>query len=161
MTQKMSRPVIILFSSFFGLGFLPFAPGTFGALGGVGLLLIINWIGLGTLGVILAGVFLFFAGVYISDKAEMISGIKDDPRIVIDEAMSIPISFAGITLSGPIILTGFLLNRFFDIYKPFPINRSQKLNGGWGVMTDDLIAGVYTNIMLRALMIIFSMFNST
>ncbi|MDP8217367.1 MAG: phosphatidylglycerophosphatase A [Candidatus Theseobacter exili] len=157
----MSRPVIILFSSFFGLGFLPFAPGTFGALGGVVLLLIINWIGLGTPGVILAGVFLFFAGVYISDKAEMISGIKDDSRIVIDEAMSIPISFVGITLSGPIILTGFLLNRFFDIYKPFPINRSQKLNGGWGIMTDDLIAGVYTNIMLRVLMIMFSMFNST
>ena len=98
---------------------------------------------------------IFFLGVYLSGKLERIWG-KDANRIVIDEICGIFISLFLLPFCLRLGLSGFLLFRVFDIVKPPPIRRSQALAGGWGVMIDDLLAGIYTNIALRIVIILAS-----
>jgi len=91
-------------------------------------------------------------------EAEKEFGQKDDHRIVFDEFVSIFITFIGFSLgiSWYWLIVGFLLNRFFDIVKPQPIFALQRLPAGWGIMMDDVIAGVYSNVVLRVIMFFFN-----
>jgi phosphatidylglycerophosphatase A len=134
-----------------GIGYIPIAPATVAS---AVLALLFYFLGVPsyTAFVIILPL-LFFLGVYISNLAEEEWG-SDSGRIVIDECAGFLVSIAfissfyGENVAGNLILAFFLF-RFFDIVKPFPIDRSQSLPGGWGVMTDDLLAGIYTNIMIR------------
>lgn len=128
----------------FYTGYLPFAPGTFGSLFAILLILLFPLL---TNPLIIA--ILFIIGVIFSNYEEKISGIKDDPKIVIDEIVGIMVTFMGIKLNWLIIIIGFILFRFFDIYKPIYINKAQKLPAGWGVMLDDLLAGLLSYFILR------------
>lgn len=92
--------------------------------------------------------FFFFFGVFISNEAEKIYG-HDSRKIVIDEVAGCWVSILFLPQKTFWIITGFLLFRLLDIVKPFPARWAEKLNKGWGVMTDDLIAGLYTNIILQ------------
>jgi len=87
-------------------------------------------------------------GIWSGNKVEPIWG-KDHNRVVIDEVagMFVSLLFVPVTLSY--IIAGFILFRFFDIFKPLFIRRLEALPGGWGVMADDLLAGVYANIILQ------------
>lgn len=76
---------------------------------------------------------------------------KDSSRVVIDEAAGMCISLLFVPVTVPHLLAGLLLFRFFDIVKPFFIRKVEALPGGWGVMMDDVLAGVYTNILLQVL----------
>ncbi|MEO0102706.1 MAG: phosphatidylglycerophosphatase A [candidate division WOR-3 bacterium] len=99
-------------------------------------------------------IFLFFLGVYIATDLEKIWG-KDARRITIDEVLGILVTFLFIAPINPkTILLGFLLFRFFDIVKlPF-IKNSQRIRGGWGVMIDDLLAGILSNVALQILILL-------
>lgn len=141
---------ITLGTGFF-TGYLPLAPATWGS--GLALLiffLVPKLIWLQSLIII----FLFFYGVYLSGKLEELWG-KDARRIVIDEVCGMFLSLFLLSWNWKIGIIGFLLFRFFDIVKPFPIRRSQVLHGGWGIMIDDVIAAFYTNIVLRIIILLF------
>jgi phosphatidylglycerophosphatase A len=91
---------------------------------------------------------LFFLGVYNAGKVEAEWG-KDSYRVVIDEAAGMCLTLLFVPVRWPYLLTGLVLFRFFDIVKPFFIRRMENLNGGWGVMMDDMLAGVYANLLLQ------------
>lgn len=92
--------------------------------------------------------FLFFIGVWSSMKVEKAWG-HDSKKIVIDEFLGMGISLAAIPSQLFPVLAGFVLFRFFDIAKPLGVRKMESLPSGWGVMADDLLAGLYTNLVLR------------
>ena len=140
-----------------GAGFMPKAPGTAGAAVGVMLYLLMEFLHLGTY-YPHAIIFLLIAGVWASFRVEELYG-HDAQRIVIDEVVGqmIAFSFAAgrFRLSAGYVIAGFGLFRLFDIFKPFPIRRLEKLKGGVGVMADDVGAGIYALIILIGLRYIF------
>ena len=74
-----------------------------------------------------------------------------DPKaVVIDEALGYLVSVAGLPASAATATAGLLLFRLLDVVKPPPARQSERLPGGWGIMTDDLVAGAYANLLLRA-----------
>jgi phosphatidylglycerophosphatase A len=145
------RKIALALATGLGAGYSPFAPGTAGAL----LAAALYWVfpdpslGLGgiplLLVVVVAG---FFLGVWASEHAEKAYG-HDSGRIVIDEIVGMWIVMLWVPKTWKLLVVGFLLCRFFDIVKPFPAGRSQSLRGGWGVMIDDVVAGVYGNLVLQ------------
>lgn len=155
-----------------GVGYLPFAPGTFGSMVAVGIYLGIERL----LPVIETSAFHLSAtsastvawehsavavslavfiliGIWASGRSVPLLGNSDPSQAVVDELIGqfITFLFVPFGLSWPLILAGFLLFRLFDIWKPFPINDLQILPGGIGVCADDIVAGVYAGICLAVL----------
>jgi phosphatidylglycerophosphatase A len=97
--------------------------------------------------------------VWVSDYAEKhIFKIKDAPHIVIDETVGFLIAMTSFTFDRSLesikyLVIGFILFRAFDIFKPYPIKDSQKIEGGFGIVIDDFLAAVYTNLFLQFLRI--------
>jgi phosphatidylglycerophosphatase A len=85
----------------------------------------------------------------ISSQAERYWGKKDDRRIVIDEIMGFLVTMLWVPMSIPSVIGGFILFRFFDILKPFPIRHLERVKSGFGVVLDDVLAGIYSNIILH------------
>ena len=139
-----------------GAGFTPIAPGTAGAVEGVAIYLAIRALHLGPSSslIVLAviNVVLFGVGVWASNRTCAMTGVKDPRLIVIDEVSGQLISLTPLALLPPFSITavviGFLLFRMFDIYKPYPIRKLERLHGGLGVMADDVLAGVYAAVLL-------------
>ncbi len=135
------------------VGHLPKAPGTWGSLAAV---LLAPWLfihlSLGAKIIVLVA--LFFAGAWACSAAEKVFGRKDPGQAVIDEVLGQWTTFLFITAPSLLTLTlGFFLFRLFDILKPFPVRRSEKLlPGGYSVMLDDLLAGIYSLITLTLLL---------
>jgi len=131
-------------------GYFPFAPGTVGSAAGLVVYLFVWWTHspLVEIGLIVA---LFALGVWAGTRAEQYFGGIDPGPVVIDEVvgMLITLAFIPVGLSGAI--TGFLLFRVFDVFKPYPAGRFEQLHGGLGVMADDAMAAVYANLSLRLL----------
>ena len=90
-------------------------------------------------------------GVWAAHHAERVLGRKDPAAIVIDEVAGMALAVLAFPLTLPTLAVGFLLFRLFDVTKPFPARASQGARGGFGVMVDDLIAGVYAAIVLALL----------
>jgi len=140
-------------------GYSPVAPGTAGSL----LALMALWLLPPVNAVFFVSALgpLFLLGVWASSRVEaeeVRKGGKHDPSIVnVDEimGMGLSVAFLPASMSRIWLVAGFLLFRLFDIVKPFPANRSQRLPGGWGIMMDDVIAGIYANAVLRVLVRIF------
>jgi phosphatidylglycerophosphatase A len=132
-------------------GYFPIAPGTVGSAAGLVVYLLVWWTQSAVVEVGLIAV-LFFAGVWAGTTAERYFGGIDPGPIVLDEVvgMLITLAFIPVGLSGAI--AGFVLFRIFDVIKPFPAGRLERLHGGLGVMADDAMAAVYANIALRAVM---------
>jgi phosphatidylglycerophosphatase A len=128
-----------------GAGFAPKAPGTAGSIVGVLVYLIIEATRAGAY-YLHAIIFFFIVGTWASARVERLYG-HDSQRIVIDEVIGQMITFglfAGrYQLSATYIAAGFVLFRLFDITKPFPVRRLERLPGGLGVVADDVGAGVY------------------
>ncbi len=147
-------------ASFLGVGFLPFMPGTWGSLVAFGLYFLVPESWLWGSGLWFSfPIFLVFCllSVYISSQAEKTLG-RDHGSIVIDEVCGFFLAVLFLPKSWLIGLYGFVFFRVFDIAKPFPINRSQQLPRGWGVVTDDLIAGLFANILLQLIIRIYPKF---
>lgn len=137
----------------FGLGMAPFAPGTFGALGAVLFLylFIVADVTLTTPLLLGITVFVTLLGTYSTHKVIPFWG--DDPsRVVIDEFAGILVTMFFIPLTVKHLLFAFVLFRFFDILKPLGIRQvDTKIKGAWGVMLDDILAGVYSCMVLQLL----------
>jgi phosphatidylglycerophosphatase A len=95
--------------------------------------------------------------IYIGEQAEKIYQKKDDQRIVIDEIVGLQITMLPIAINILNLCAAFALFRVFDIWKPFPIKNLQKLPGGWGVVIDDVAAGIYAAIVLWLLIFLFNL----
>jgi phosphatidylglycerophosphatase A len=93
---------------------------------------------------------IFIAGVWSASVVEKVWG-KDSSRVVIDEIGGMCVSLYLVPVCLPYIIIGFILFRFFDIAKPLFIRKSEKLPGGWGVMADDLLAGICSNLILQVI----------
>ncbi|MFQ5779653.1 MAG: phosphatidylglycerophosphatase A [Nitrospiria bacterium] len=130
-----------------GVGYFPIFPGTIGSL--VGLFLFLFLQHLSAAAYTLIFLLLFGLGVYSADLSESFFQEKDAGQIVIDEIVAMMAVLFFLPSSPGWWISGFLLFRLFDIAKPPPIRRLERLPGGWGVMIDDLIAAVYTVGVLR------------
>jgi len=129
----------------FGFGYFPKAPGTAGSLAG---LLAFWFLPISFGWVIFLLTALFFLGVWTSAQIETLEG-TDPGLVVIDEFVGQGIACLLLPKSLLFYALAFILFRFFDILKPLGIDRLQDLPGGWGIMTDDLLAGLYANILLQ------------
>jgi len=139
---------ILLLATGFGVGYSPITPGTLGTLVAIPIYYFLSEIPSPVYEITLIA--FFFLSVWISANAETYYHKKDDQRIVIDEIMGFLITMLWIPKTAHFIIIGFFLFRFFDILKPFPIRRMErKLKGGFGVVLDDVLAGVYANIILH------------
>jgi phosphatidylglycerophosphatase A len=145
----MSRFILFLATGF-GVGYSPIAPGTLGTLVAIPIYYFLSEIPSPLYEITLVG--FFFLSVWVSENAEVFFGRKDDPRIVIDEIMGFLVTTLWVPKTLRFIIMGFFLFRFFDILKPFPIRfMEKKFKGGYGVVLDDVMAGVYANIVLHVL----------
>ena len=137
-----------LAATFFYLGKLPVAPGSFGSLGGLFLWLLLPVSFPIQLSVL---VFLFILGVYSSDKMAKYMDDHDPSEVVIDEAVGMGISLFMLPHSFGLYLLAFILFRIFDIFKPSFIYQIQDLPGGWGIMVDDVLAGLFTLALVNGI----------
>ena len=94
----------------------------------------------------------FVAGTWAATRAERFFGGIDPGPVVIDEVLGMLITLAFIPAGWTAVLAGFVLFRVLDVIKPYPADRLEKFHGGFGIMADDAMAGVYANLSLRALM---------
>ena len=138
-------------ATFFYLGKLPFAPGSCGSLGAL-----LLWFFLPlTFSVHLSFlIILFVLGVYSSNKMAKYLDDDDPSEVVIDEVVGMGISLFMLPHSFGLYLLAFILFRIFDIYKPLFIYRIQNLSGGWGIMLDDVLAGLFTFALVNGIAII-------
>jgi phosphatidylglycerophosphatase A len=142
----MNRFFLVLATGL-GAGYSPVAPGTLGTLVAIPVYYFLSENPSPLYEITLIG--FFFLSVWISENAETFFGKKDDPRIVIDEVMGFLITMLWVPKTTGFIMIGFFLFRFFDILKPFPIRQwERRLKGGFGVVLDDVMAGIYANIIL-------------
>ena len=95
---------------------------------------------------------LFLTAVWSAAAVAEADHRHDPPHVVIDEAMGMAVSVAFLPWTFATIVAGFVFFRLFDITKPFPARRSEKLPGGWGIVMDDVVAGIYANVVLRILL---------
>jgi phosphatidylglycerophosphatase A len=138
---------IAVLATGFGAGYAPLAPGTAGTLVAIPIFLFLSLIPFPLYELTIL-TFFFFAS-WISGEAQRNWGRKDDPRIVIDEILGYLIAMLWLPKTTRFIIFGFFLFRFFDIIKPPPIRLLEKVKGGYGVVLDDVLAGVYANIVLQ------------
>ena len=141
------KGVIFLATGCF-LGNIPFAPGTFGSLLGIPLCFALSKtdVLVATLSTLL---FIVFA-IWIAHVAEKAFNKTDPGNIVIDEIAGMTVTFIGVPFNLASVALGFLCFRVLDISKPFPIRRLEhSLSGGVGIVLDDVIAGIYSNLILR------------
>lgn len=154
--SHMKRIAEIIATAFY-VGYAPIVPATFGAALGA----IVFWFFMPRSFVTqtVVTVVLIVIAIITSGEAEKRYG-KDARCIVIDEVAGMFVSLcflprsATVSRSAIIFLAAFVAFRVFDVLKPFPSNRLQKLHGGWGVVADDVFAGIYTNIVIRILLVL-------
>ena len=138
-------------ATFFYLGKLPFAPGSWGSLGALLLWFLLPVTFSFQLSVI---IILFILGVYSSNKMAKNMDNHDPSEVVIDEVVGMGISLFMLPHSLGLYFLAFIFFRFFDIIKPLFINRIQNLSGGWGIMLDDVLAGLITFALVNGIAII-------
>lgn len=142
--------ICVIFSTFFGVGYVPGAPGTAGTLAAVGVVYLLSLAG----GAVFYSIFtlgLILVSFIAASRCVRIFKREDPPEVVIDEVCGFLICMLFVPLSPINLAVGFFLFRFFDIAKPFPIRRFEKLPGGYGIVMDDVLAGVYANLCLQVL----------
>jgi len=135
-------------ASGFGLGYSRYMPGTLGTILGIPFFYFFSD---KPIVLVLLGVFLFFIGINISSKVSTYVKKKDPSLIVIDEVVGFIVSCLFIKFSFLNLLIIFVLFRFFDILKPYPIKQLEKLPKGLGIMADDVMAGIYANLVFWVL----------
>jgi len=153
--HKASFPdkLALVLSSGFGLGLLPVMPGTFGTLAGLPLA-----IALARLGPMAGAYVLFFfvlLAVWVSERSARALEKEDPAEVVIDEVAGLLLTLFLLPATGLNLCLGFILFRVFDILKPYPAGRLEKIGGGAGIVLDDLVAGIYANVCIRLVTLVF------
>jgi phosphatidylglycerophosphatase A len=153
----MTTRLAVILATFGYVGHFPIAPGTAGSAAALVLYALLQTIerllGLGPSGALLLDVtaiaVLFAAGTWAGSIAEAHYGRTDPGAVVLDEVVGMLVTLLMVPVTWKGALAGFLLFRLFDIVKPFPARRFERLHGGLGIMADDAVAGVYGNLALR------------
>ena len=139
--------------STWGVGYLPLAPGTFGSVVGIGVFLLLKSLVFQVVGVVVVTV----VGIWAASRTEQILRQKDPGKVVVDEVAGQMIALLPLSVfaSGKVwIIVSFILFRLFDIFKPYPARRFERLPGGLGIMADDLVAGFYAALGTTLLILI-------
>jgi len=131
-----------------GSGYSPIAPGTAGSI--VGLLLFLPLAGLAWPVQLAATAVLTLVGVFAAGRVARVVERKDPGLVVVDEVAGQWITFLALPVTPVTALAGFLLFRVMDIVKPWPARDLERLPGGLGIMADDVAAGIYAQLLLRA-----------
>ena len=137
----------LILSSWFGIGLIPRMPGTVGTLAAIPMAIVVNRLGQ-LFGAIFLVIFIF-AAVWSSGVTERLLGRDDPSEVVIDEVAGFMLTIYLLPLSWVSIALGFIMFRFFDILKPFPIKKLERIGGGTGIVLDDLAAGVYAGLSIK------------
>ena len=132
-------------------GFTPLAPGTVGSAAGLALFWVVRstgfaWLEGATLLLVIA------VGIAAASTAETVYERRDPGLVVIDEVAGMLVTLLAVPVGFVGSIAGFLAFRFFDIVKPFPARQAETLPRGWGIMADDLVAGIYAQAVLRVVL---------
>jgi phosphatidylglycerophosphatase A len=131
------------------IGYFPIAPGTVGSMAGLAVYGWLRWIGAGSTsdaGIIAV---LLALGVWSGTHAERYFGTTDPGPGVLDEVVGMLVTLIFAPATWPVALLGFVVFRALDVVKPFPARRCERLPGGVGMMADDVVSAVYSNIIVR------------
>jgi phosphatidylglycerophosphatase A len=131
----------------FGAGYSPFAPGTAGTV--VGLVLFWPLRGVGLVPQLVAMALMFLAAVASAEVTSRRTGIKDPSIVVVDEIIGMWISLFLLPWTPAVVIAAFFLFRLMDVVKPPPARGFERLPGGWGIVLDDVMAGIYANLAVR------------
>ncbi len=156
--KKVPFLIDILATGFY-MGKIPFMPGTFGSLVAIPLGYLCSLGFMPVYGSWALFAFIFFIGVYVSTRFTAITGLEDPGSIVIDEIAGLMIFYLIFPFKPIYIIAGFILFRFFDIIKPFPVSFFDKMKNGWGIMLDDIVAGLYAVLVWFIVLKILEYFN--
>ncbi|HLN54251.1 MAG TPA: phosphatidylglycerophosphatase A [Lentimicrobium sp.] len=147
--------IIVTFS---GIGYFPVAPGTAGSIAAlIPAILIMNYAVYSSLWLLALIAVFTVLGVIGSSIMEK-HWCKDPQNIVVDEAVGMWISLLFLPFNWFLVITAFILFRFFDIFKPWGISKLQDMKGGYGIMADDIVAGIAANITTQVLFILVKLF---
>src|SRR5210317_719027 len=131
-------------------GYLPKAPGTWGSLVGLLLFFLLHTLSLEIYLSVIGGIFVI--GTFAAGEAEKIMDHQDPGLVVIDEIVGMLITMIAVPVTPLFMILGFTLFRIFDIWKPFPVGFvDQRFHGGLGIMLDDVVAGIYSLLILQLL----------
>ncbi len=163
-TPTLTDRLALLWGTGFGTGYSPVVSGTVGTLVGIPLYLLLHrvtFVPCGTaVGLALyltVTALLFLAGVAAATRLEKRFRRKDPGQVVADEVVGYLVATCAIAPSLASVVITFVLFRIFDIVKPFPARRSERLPGGWGIMVDDLWAGLYANLAARVCLYVWGL----
>lgn len=150
--MNLKRLIVLAITTIGGIGFFPFASGTVAS---AAAMLPYFWLrdDLLSYGLVTFGIMLI--GIWLSGQAETYLGETDPHPVVIDEVAGYLVAAAYLPHHWFYPLAAFILFRLFDIWKPKPINQLQSLPGGWGIMLDDILAGLYANLILQGVALMF------
>ena len=140
----MKKHLAFVIATWFGLGFSPIAPGTVGTLAALPLYFALR--GFGPLAVLAAAFLLTLAGVWAAGIVSEHTGTDDPQIVVVDEVAGVlvALAFAPRTVAG--VAIAVVAFRIFDMTKPFPAGAAERLPGGWGIVIDDVVAGVWAAV---------------
>ncbi|MFC1883352.1 phosphatidylglycerophosphatase A [Thermodesulfobacteriota bacterium] len=151
---NFSGKISLVLSTWFLTGLLPFAPGTLGTLAAIPLALLLSYTD-----ILLRLLFLFLVmviAIWSSDRAQKIIGREDPDFIVIDEVVGFSVTISFLSPTFKVLCLAFILFRIFDIFKPFPVKNLEMLKGGFGIVADDLMAGLYALAGSKVILLFFN-----
>lgn len=151
--RSLLDPISTVVATGLGTGFAPIAPGTFGSALGLALF----WAAhrLPPWALVAGAVAIALGGVAAGDRLARRMGIEDPGRVVIDEVAGMWVTLLFLPFGWRTALVGFLAFRVMDVVKPWPARQMEDLPGGWGIMADDLMAGVYANLLVRVVLFVW------
>ncbi len=141
--------IIKIITTFFYTGYLPFIPGTFGSLAAILIFYLVKNNVFAHLAVILI---LTILGLALAGEAEKIFNRQDPRQVVVDEVVGMLLGLLFLPYDIKLVVSGFFIFRLLDTLKPYPIRHLERRGGSIGIMTDDIVAGLYTNIVLQAVL---------
>jgi len=153
LNQNKTDHLVRAFATGFGAGRMPLAPGTWGAAEGL-LLVILIHVFLPAIQLPLIWILFVVLGILAIVAADRMASLEEDPdpqNVVADEMVGQMVCFLWVPITTTSLILGFVLFRFFDISKPFPAGRAEHLPGGFGIIGDDLIAGVYAGLVITGI----------
>lgn len=156
----IKRYILITFFSFFGIGFFPLAQGTFASFVVCLILLSLKSGLIIVIFIDFLAVIISIISLFLSPKIAEVWKERDPPYVVIDEVSGMLLSIFLLPKTFPVILISFLIFRFFDITKIPPIGFFDRMESPYGVMLDDIVAGIMTNISVRILFFVFPSLSS-
>lgn len=145
------NPILALLGTSLYIGYIPIAPGTFGSLLAIPLIVLLSK---NTDIYLLVTIIISIIGIISASHLGKTWKKKDDQRITIDEFAGMMVTLLFIKTSWWIFIIGFVLFRFFDIIKPLFIRSVERAPGGFGVMLDDIVSGIFANLCLRLILLI-------